>query len=445
MGWLRFRRSVFFKLLAILVLTAISVNLLIYVGLRRFGGPAGRGREVINRNVEIYLRSLAEDLGDPPQASRAAALVERTGLAVRVVQGAAEVFASEPGLPDIDGREVDTNGFIRSRGRPGLGERPYAALARGPYTVVFYAPESARMEGSTEMLIAVLVLASAIIGLSYVVISRTLSPVKELAAGVAAIGEGRFDQLVTVRGRDEFAELAAAFNGMMARISQMIAAKEQLLIDVSHELRSPITRMKMTAHLLTSGEAQERLVRNLGEMEGMVTAVLASAQSFAPLAGEAFVATDLAALVHACCALQAGRLPAIEFRSVVTAADGPALVRANPLRASAVVQNLLENALKFSAESGPPVRVTVERQAAGFAVVVSDDGVGIPANELARIMEPFYRVDKSRSKETGGYGLGLSLSQRIMAAHGGALTVTSDGLGRGTTATAVFLAWDGMD
>ena len=149
----------------------------------------------------------------------------------------------------------------------------------------------------------------------------------------------------------------------------MIRNKEQLLLDVSHELRSPLTRMNV-----------DDLVRQQAER-------------------------------------YAERKPGTIF--IETAQ--PIALRADPKRITTLVRNLIENAQKYSLENSGPVEISVVQQGSHVAIHVRDYGPGIPEAEIEKVFEPFYRIDKSRTRSTGGYGLGLPLCRKIVEAHGGTL------------------------
>jgi signal transduction histidine kinase len=213
---------------------------------------------------------------------------------------------------------------------------------------------------------------------------------------------------------------------MTARIREMLRSKEQLLLDVSHELRSPLTRAKLGLALIDDNENVRRVNEDLKELEQMITELLEAARlesDFGVLRREL---TDLAILARE---VSHGRRV-----SVVT--PGAVTINVDPDRISTVLRNLVDNALKYSAE-GTPVDLRVMRADNGGRIEVRDHGVGIPPGELAHVFEPFYRVDKSRTRKTGGFGLGLSLCKRIVEAHGGTISISSEPK-VGTTVT-VFL------
>jgi len=409
------------KLFLILVVAGVLVNVAVFFGMRAAIASSG-GREIIDHNVRLYLRSLVDELGPTPDAARLTALAKRTGLAVSVEKADGTTLASEAGLP---------TSVTASGGRPFRLHhfRKAAPLEAHGQRYVFFAPNGASgFLRAPEVTLTTIAFVTLVFVLSFYAMKRTLAPLKGLMTGVTAVAAGDVDHRVEARGKDELARLGRAFNHMTQRIRDMMKAKEQLLVDVSHELRAPVTRMKLALELLPDAKGKARLSGYLGEIEHMVSEILESARLDATSPALSRMPTDLRALVDGCAASFRDRPPGVTLRAGETV-----VADVDASRIAIVVRNLLENAVKYSDPRGRAVEVSVEDAADGVAVRVRDHGVGIPASEVAKVFEPFYRVDKSRSKGTGGFGLGLSLCQKIVAAHGGTITLAS-APGCGTTA-----------
>ena len=212
----------------------------------------------------------------------------------------------------------------------------------------------------------------------------------------------------------------------------MFRAKEQLLLDISHELRSPVTRMKLQLEFLPPGETKESLREDIRDLEQMVTQILDTARLRKSAAELDLRAMDLDGLVTTAAAMFENRAPGVRI------ADLPAVaVAVDGQKVSTVLKNILENACKYASDSQRPVEIALTRQDRQAVVTVRDYGIGIPEEAQPYLFEPFFRVDGSRSRETGGYGLGMSLCKTIMEAHGGGIHVKS-APGEGTTVTLVF-------
>ncbi len=260
------------------------------------------------------------------------------------------------------------------------------------------------------------------------ILRRMFSPLRWLMRGVQEISNGNLDFQFPSRGRHgEIWYLAEQFNQMVGHVKEMIHSKEQLLLDVSHELRSPLTRMKVALEMTPKGKHRDSMMRDIGEMETMLTEILETEHLKSDHGKLRLGPVDLYRLTKGMVQKYKDRKPGVRFlgrtRNLTVTAD--------EARVRTVLQNVLENALKYSARQKKPVQVGFEDGPGIVIIVVWDFGPGIPAEDLQKVFEPFYRVDKSRTKQTGGYGLGLSLCQVIMRAHGGEIALESDP-GQGT-------------
>jgi len=267
----------------------------------------------------------------------------------------------------------------------------------------------------------------AIFVITYAVLRRLLRPLQTLGEGVAKLSEGQLDFVVPIRTRDEFGALTGAFNQMIGRVREMVLARDQLLLDVSHELRSPLTRMKVALELLPEGEKRQRIAADVAEMEIMISELL-ELERLRAGRGIKTARQDLMPLLREIAESFQERPPGV----VIASAPPKLLLDVDAEKMRTVFRNLLENAVKFSLADSRAVKILVSQEEERVSIRVTDDGPGIPEDDLANLFEPFYRVDRSRSKKTGGYGLGLSICKRILEAHGGSIAVENNP-GRGAT------------
>jgi signal transduction histidine kinase len=285
------------------------------------------------------------------------------------------------------------------------------------------------------LLTASLIVVFGVVLLTQRVLQHLLRPLRELNDGVTRLGEGDLSVNIPRTTSDEFGTLTDAFNQMATRVREMIVVRDQLLVDVSHELRSPLTRLKVALELMPDDTERVRLSREVAEMERMITGLL-ELERLRAGRGVTLVRQDIVPLVHEVAATFEDRAPGVEV-SIDGARAIMLDVDAEQLRT--VLRNLLENAVKYSLPDSRAIRVSVSNNGNGTVVRVSDDGAGIPGEDAERIFEPFFRVDRSRSKESGGYGLGLSICKRVMEAHGGRIAVEKTN-GRGASFVLVFPA-----
>jgi len=292
---------------------------------------------------------------------------------------------------------------------------------------MFIAPREAKdHENAGWILASMAVILFAILTAAYFYIRKVLAPLHPLETGVEALAAGRLDYRVAETGADEFRDLAEAFNTMAKRLSEQLTSKEHLLLDMSHELRSPLTRLKIQLEFVPDGEIREALRADVAEMESMVTAILEEARLRSSSAALNLEKVELTELIRAVTNDFKDRSPGLICRALE-----PVDVRADREKMRMVLRNLLDNALKHTPEKGDPVAISLVHQKDSVDIVIEDHGEGIPETALPHLFEPFFRSDSSRSRKTGGYGLGLSLCKAVIDAHKGLIDISSV-LGKGT-------------
>jgi signal transduction histidine kinase len=282
------------------------------------------------------------------------------------------------------------------------------------------------------LLVLSLLVMFAVVLTTQLVLRKLLRPLRVLNEGVTRLGEGDLSVTVPQTTHDEFGTLTDAFNRMAGRVREMITARDQLLVDVSHELRSPLTRMKVALELMPDDAQRARLSSDVAEMERMIGGLL-ELERLRTGRGVTLDRQDIVPILRELVATFEGRAPGVEL----CARDGSVVVDVDAEQLRTVIRNLLENAMKYSLADSRAIRVTVDGDGDATQIRVADDGVGIPSEDAERIFEPFFRVDRSRSKESGGYGLGLSICKRVMEAHGGRIAL-EPGAARGSTFVLSF-------
>lgn len=283
------------------------------------------------------------------------------------------------------------------------------------------------------LLTASLAVVFGVVLLAQRVLQHLLRPLRELNDGVTRLGEGELSVNIRRTTSDEFGTLTDAFNQMASRVREMVASRDQLLIDVSHELRSPLTRLKVALELMPDDTQRVRLSREVAEMERMIAGLL-ELERLRAGRGVILVRQDIVPIVRDTAARFEDRAPGVE---VVIDGAREVMLDVDAEQIRTVLRNLLENAVKYSLPDSRAIRVSVSNNGIGAIVRVADDGVGIPSADAERIFEPFFRVDRSRSKESGGYGLGLSICKRVMEAHGGRIALEKAN-GRGASFVLSF-------
>ncbi len=266
---------------------------------------------------------------------------------------------------------------------------------------------------------------------------RALRPVDRITeAALEIYRTGGLDRRVRVKSNDEVGRLASAFNEMLERLGALFGAQQRLVADVSHEMRTPLTVIRGNVDLLRMGCADtESLDAIAGESERMtrlVSNLLLLSQVDSGTLPMRFEPVNLASVVAG--VARSGSIVAENRVQVQSAVSGELIVNGDADRLKQVLLNLVDNAIQHTPDGGS-VRITGASTDAGLVLLsVSDTGDGIPPQDLPHVFDRFYRVDKSRSRERGGAGLGLSIAKSIALAHGGDIEAHST-VGVGTTFT----------
>ena len=425
----RFRRhSLSGRLVSLFVVMAILFVLVLGVTI----GSAFRShfQDVARPHLLRYLDYVRADIGVPPNLARAAEIAQELAVEIQIV-GPDGPWSSSGRNVDVDTLKLHpehvTNGIGYSIGE---GEDREYLVARLPgYTYVFSIPRSSdRWQWRWMPLLVILLM----LMLLYHATRWLFAPIAVIKSGVARIGQGDLDHRLEVNRRDELGELAQSINAMADDIRHMLEAKRQLLLAISHELRSPLTRAKVSAEMIENAGQRAGLRHDLNEMEHLIEELLETERlstrhrvlNRAPVSLNSLV-TEVIANFPAELVIEVDLPP-----EVLTAEMDAARLRL-------LLKNLLENALRHSGAAVQPPKIRLQRRGREVVFLVQDFGVGIDAKHLPHLAEPFYRVDPARRRETGGYGLGLYLCRVIAEAHGGKLTLRSE-LGKGTEVEVVL-------
>ncbi|MBD8567159.1 HAMP domain-containing protein [Oxalobacteraceae sp. CFBP 8763] len=250
--------------------------------------------------------------------------------------------------------------------------------------------------------------------LAYFVARMTARPFKQLAQAAQDLGQDINRAPLDLVGAIEIRQASAAFNAMQARIRQYIFQRTQMLAAITHDLQTPLTRMRLRLEKVSDTDLQDRLIGDLSAMQEMVREGLVLARSMDTT--ETMQMLDLDSLLEAVCA------DATDAGQTVTLAGKASIaVLGRPIDMRRCLVNLIDNAVKY----GRDARVCVDRTNGTARIRIRDSGPGIPRSELVRVFDPFYRVETSRSRESGGTGLGLTIARNITEQHGGSISLAN--------------------
>ena len=248
-----------------------------------------------------------------------------------------------------------------------------------------------------------------VLSLIAVIVARYIArPMRRLAFAAEAFGRGEETGRLPEDGPNDIRRTAEAFNRMQERLRRFVTDRTSMLAAIGHDLRTPITSLRLRAEFVTDEDMREKILATLDEMQAMTEATLAFARE--ETAGEPTRVVDLAALAESVC----DDLADLDW-NVVFAESGRVPYRCRPAAIRRALRNLIENAVRY----GECARVSLALSDEWFEIAVDDDGPGIPQEEFERVFAPFFRLEKSRSRTTGGVGLGLSIARTIVRGHGG--------------------------
>ena len=277
-------------------------------------------------------------------------------------------------------------------------------------------------DSRTPLLIGLVLLLLFTIGLAYAMQISLLRPLKWLHSGVEAVSEGDFSTKVPVVRNDEIGKVARAFNQMTSRVQQMMDDRERLLADVSHELRSPLARIKVALELLPEGSKRDAIAQDIREMESLTTALLERERLRTKMqtnAGQPVVETvNLIAIAGEVIDGFQNVPPSVNLNVPPQSLE----MKSDAALIKILIHNLVDNALKYSLPDSDPVELTLNQNGEGIQIIVEDDGMGIPADQAEKVFKPFMKLNPARGHRSG-YGLGLNLCQRIVQAQGGHIEI----------------------
>jgi signal transduction histidine kinase len=260
-----------------------------------------------------------------------------------------------------------------------------------------------------EVLVAALIAVVTASAAAAYMARRVVRPLSELTKAAADVAMGSGAPHVAEQGPDDVRSAAIAFNAMATKVTRTLESQRHLLSAVGHDLRTPLTAMRINLEFVEDEDLREGLMRNLEELQVLTEQVLAAAKG---AGGEQKRQVDLSALVESLCT------DLDELGEPVSWANhAPAPISCRPNEIKRAVRNLVENAVAY----GHKADVRISDTGDGYEVLVEDEGPGIPEGERQRVFEPFVRLESSRNEATGGTGLGLTLVKAIVEGHGGAV------------------------
>lgn len=261
--------------------------------------------------------------------------------------------------------------------------------------------------------------------------TRLTGPLQKLVKAADKLGRGEELTKLPEAGPTELRELTEAFNRMQDRLTRFVSDRTRLLASLGHDLRSPLTALRVRSEMVEDDETRESIVNSIEEMQTMVESTLTFAHGMT--ANESSKTVEIGHLLR-----ELQNELNIKPTMVVFVENNPEIyARLKPTALKRAIRNLLENAIRY----GNSAHVKTSAEHGEISIIVEDEGPGIPPSQIEQVFDPFYRIEKSRSLETGGHGLGLSIARTIVRAQGGDIKLQNKP--SGGLRTIVLLPYDG--
>ncbi len=425
----RLRRSLSFRLLAIFLVMGLLFAYGAILGIR-WVYVTDDFRELVSGHLKLHIDYVRDDIGSPPSIDNALKITRTVPVDIRIVGPDLE-WASDPAFPAPQDLQFGDSDIFSDAADTWLQELDGVDFARheahgflrinqGDYAILVSTPKIAVTREERSLVPIIIGFGLLLVLLAYLAVRWLFEPLQAIRSGAAQIGRGNFEYRVTKVRKDQLGDLADDLNRLAHDVEQMLDAKRQLLFGISHELRSPLSRMKLELALQSEDSAEARgLADDIQEMEKIISTLLEAerlntrhaAINVSRVNGVELLET----LVQNYFAKSRSRL------QIECPAD--LYMNVDEVRVTLLVKNLVANALRYSTPDDGPITISIETAEDAWILAVADGGPGIDEEQVDRIGEPFYRGDPSRNRRTGGSGLGLYLARLVATAHGGELAL----------------------
>ena len=417
--------SLSLKIVLLFILTAITMILVL-----RFASGESfvkQFQKTMRPHLYQYFKYVNTEIGNPPNLETAKRLSKELKIKI-LIRGPDLRWSSDGEFLTRDSFRFKKHDKSDKRYESGRYKRQLVIrIPNRPYRTTFITKSDSNLPSPWMLLINTFLGILFVLGMLYFFLRKMISPLKDIEEGVKRIGSGELGHRLNVKRNDELGKLSNEINLMADDIQNMLEAKRQLLLAISHELRSPITRAKVAISLMddSNSKIKEGLEEDLNEMQSMVSGLLEAEQ----LNDRHQVLNKNKANINE---LISNVVQTHFSNDPIEQVLDDTITEHNfdDSRLQFVVKNLIGNSLKYRKEKTDSVSIITKQNENSWEITVEDQGIGIPENHITHLTEPFYRVDPSRNRGTGGYGLGLYIIQLIVDAHQGKLKIEStEGLG----------------
>jgi len=421
----RINNSLFLRLFLIFSATILVFFIIITLSIRQI--DQNWRSERLSPLPDFYLDNInliVDNIGVPPDLARATQLSQELSLTIIIRSPHINWQSDEQNDLDISDA-VFVRGLSDDAQMLEVGNEDVIRVSRGGYEYYLNRRVPTLSEYDYIVVYVGLAIGALVLLLNFWLVRRLLEPVRQLREGAERICDGDLSYRVKSHRQDELGELTDSVNHMADSLQSMLEAKRQLLLAISHELRTPITRAKLQLEFLEDGMIKEALGDDINEIDLLIADLIEAerlSNQHQALIAEHVDFADYIGLVLEAYHDYKGRI-------IFERPDDDSSVSIDKLRTRLLLTNIVNNAIRHGQENPITVRVSFSNDF--VTLEVEDQGEGISEKHMEHLSEPFYRADSARQRNTGGFGLGLYLCRLIAQAHGGRLEITSE-VGVGT-------------
>ena len=393
-------------------------------------------RETIGYYQTSYYDYMLADLQYPPNIDKAEEIVEQMPFDMKIVgEDLNWVSSSQFMISDAINFESSTLNVAKIRADIAEGREPsregveaaryknrtYAKIPFGDYTIFLVTPKMSVPVQRAYIIELIIGITLLVLLICYGLVQRIFRPIKSIEEGATRIGQGELEHRINVKQKDELGSLAQKINQAASNTQETLEKIEAMGLAVSHELRSPLTRARLEVELLEDSKIKEDLLNEINAMETIITNLLDSealGSGNKKLELEIFELNEMINQMMKKSGFLADSN--IDFSPLEDEAD----IEADKILFEVMIKNILENAIRYNPpEGGEPIQLIIQYIEDAYEIKIRDFGSGFSEEDITKVTEPFYRTDHSRSRQSGGFGLGLYLCKQIVKAHQGTIFI----------------------
>jgi len=424
--------SLSIKLFGVFLITGIAYFYLLDFGVRSLILNE-EVRDTLDYYQTSYLGNLMEDLSYPPNAQTAAKITQDMPFDI-LITGDGFEWSTTDEFPNTDQIDFQPSAWDsikindRNDQAPKLIEdskfaryqnRTYFQIPYGEYIITMVNPKVSIEAGPTYLFEAIALISLSILLFTFLLVKRMISPIQNIQQAATKIGQGDLKHRINVSREDELGVLAKEINFLADNVVEMLEAKQRLNMGVSHELRSPLTRAKLQVEMLSDPIKRENLLDEIQAMESIISTLLESeAINYGHKKldiGIVDINKTIEELISTSQFLEGIRIR-FDLGEEIS-------IDADPILFQVMLKNILENASRYTSDKKKQIDVETHQEDHSIEITIRDYGPGLNMKDIEKVFEPFYRAEESRSRNSGGYGLGLYLTKQIVDAHGGQISI----------------------